>query len=72
MLVDCPRKKCLTCDTSSCFSFFNVQHGSMGFCRMAKLVFVVTLILGSQPRQGLVKMRAKKEAQEPHFMLLGV
>jgi hypothetical protein len=30
ILVDCPTKKCLTRDTFSCFSFFNVQHGSMG------------------------------------------
>jgi len=30
ILVNCPRKKRLTRDTSSCFSFFNVQHGSMG------------------------------------------
>ncbi len=70
--MDCPRKKHLTCDTLSCFSFFNVQHGSMGFCRMAKLVLVVTLALGSRPKQRLVKMQAKKEAQESHFMVLGV
>jgi len=44
----------------------------MGFCRMAKLVLVVTLALGSRPKQRLVKMQAKKEAQEPHFMVLGV
>jgi len=28
---------------------------------------VVTLTLGSWPRQGLVKLRAKSEAQESHF-----
>jgi len=39
---------------------------------MAKLVLVVTLALGLRPKQGLVKMWAQKEAQEPHFMLLGV
>jgi hypothetical protein len=29
---------------------------------------VVTLALGSQPKQGLTKVRAKNEAQESHFM----
>jgi hypothetical protein len=28
--------------------------------------------LGSRPRQGFVKVRAKSEARESHFMLLGV
>jgi len=36
------------------------------------MLFVATLALGLQPRQGLVKARAKKEARESHFMLLGV
>jgi hypothetical protein len=31
--------------------------------------FVATLTLGSQPRQGLAKVRAKSEACESHFML---
>jgi hypothetical protein len=35
-------------------------------------IFVRTLALGSQPRQRLVKVRAKSEAQESHFMLLGM
>jgi len=30
---------------------------------------VVTLALGSWPRQGFVKVRVKSEAQESHFML---
>jgi len=34
--------------------------------------YVATLALGSQPRQGLVKVRAKCESQESHFMFLGV
>ncbi len=34
--------------------------------------FVATLALGSRPRQGLAKVRAKKEARESHFMLPGV
>jgi hypothetical protein len=34
--------------------------------------FVTILTLGSQPRQGLAKVRAKKEARESHFILLGM
>jgi hypothetical protein len=33
---------------------------------------VITLTLDSRPRQGLAKVRAKSEAQESHFMLLGM
>jgi hypothetical protein len=36
---------------------------------MQKKVCVATLALGSQPRQGLVKVRAKCEARESHFMV---
>ncbi len=36
------------------------------------IVVIVTLALNSQPRQGLVRVRAKREARESHFMLLGV
>jgi len=32
-------------------------------------LIVTTLALGSQPRQGLARVRAKKEAQESHLML---
>jgi len=35
-------------------------------------IVVTTLALGSRPRQGLAKVRAKSEAQESHFMLPGV
>jgi hypothetical protein len=35
-------------------------------------VNVITLALGSQPRQGLAKVQAKSEARESHFMLMGV
>jgi len=35
-------------------------------------MYVATLALGSWPRQGLVKVRAKREAQESHFMLSGM
>jgi hypothetical protein len=33
---------------------------------------VTTFALGSQPRQGLVKVWAKSEARKTHFMLSGV
>ncbi len=33
---------------------------------------VATLALGSRPRQGLARLRAKREAWESHLMLLGV
>jgi hypothetical protein len=36
-----------------------------------KYQIVVTLALGSQSRQGFARVRAKKEAQESHFMLPG-
>jgi hypothetical protein len=35
-------------------------------------VCVTTLALGLRPRQGLARVRAKKEAQESHLMLQGV
>jgi len=33
---------------------------------------VMTLALGSRPKRGLAKVRAKNEAQESHFMLSGM
>jgi hypothetical protein len=30
---------------------------------------VITLALGSRPKQGLARMKAKREARESHFML---
>jgi len=36
------------------------------------LFIVVTLALGSRPRQGLVKVQAKKEARKSHFILPGL
>jgi len=39
---------------------------------MSQFDCVVTLTLGSQPRQGLAKVGADNEAQESHFMLPGV
>jgi hypothetical protein len=35
-------------------------------------VFVVTLPLGSRPKQRIAKVHAKNEAPESHFMVLGV
>jgi hypothetical protein len=36
------------------------------------ITYVATLALGSQPRQGVTRLRAKREAQESCRMLLGV
>ncbi len=36
------------------------------------ILVVATLTLGSPPRQGLTRMRNKKEAREAHFILSGV
>ncbi len=36
------------------------------------IMLVVTLTLGSQLRQGLIKVRAKNEVWESHFTLQGV
>jgi hypothetical protein len=36
------------------------------------MAFVVTLALGSQPRQWLAKVQAKSEAWESYFMFLGM
>jgi len=36
------------------------------------IICVVTLTLGSWPKQGLAKAQVENEAQESHFMLLGV
>jgi hypothetical protein len=33
---------------------------------------IATLALGSRPKQGLTKVWAKSEAQESHFILLGM
>jgi hypothetical protein len=33
---------------------------------------VATLALDSRPREGLARVRAKRESWESHFMLLGV
>jgi hypothetical protein len=35
-------------------------------------VIVTTIALGSRPKQRLVKVRAKSETRESHFMFLGV
>jgi hypothetical protein len=45
------------------------------FLTLSPLYFgfhVATLILGLRPRQGFVRVRAKREARESHLMLLGV
>jgi hypothetical protein len=37
-----------------------------------KVASVATLALGSRPRQGVARLRAKKETQESHHMLPGM
>jgi hypothetical protein len=36
------------------------------------MTFIVTLTLGLQPRQRLVKVQAESEVRESHFMFMGV
>jgi hypothetical protein len=36
------------------------------------MVFVATLALGSQPKQGVARLRAKRETKESLHMLMGV
>jgi hypothetical protein len=38
-------------------------------CYLHNFIFVATLALGSWPKQGLARLRAKKEAWESHHML---
>jgi len=40
--------------------------------RYQNVTLILSQPLGLQPRQGLAKVRAKREAQESHFMLPGV
>jgi hypothetical protein len=42
------------------------------YLSLKKVGHVATLTLGSRPRQGLARVRVKKEAWESHFMLLGM
>jgi hypothetical protein len=51
-----------------------LQHPFRGFALefLIAVMFVVTLTLGSRPRQGFAKVWAKRKAQESHFTLLGV
>jgi hypothetical protein len=44
----------------------------MNFDPLNPSLNVTTLALGSQPKQGLMKLWAKNEAWKSHFMLLGV
>jgi hypothetical protein len=42
-------------------------------CSSKKMVIVVlTLALGLRPKQGLARVRDKREAREKHLLLLGV
>jgi hypothetical protein len=44
------------------------QKENQGYDLMVS-IFVTTLALGSQPKQRLAKVPAKREAHESHFML---
>jgi hypothetical protein len=53
-------------------SGLEVTFGTKNIFNIANLFYtigVATLTLGSRPKQWLVKVRAKNEAQESHFML---
>jgi len=50
-----------------------VRYPRRHFSQMTTIAMnVATLVLSSQPRQGLARMRAKKEARESHLMFPGV
>jgi hypothetical protein len=53
------------------FLYVNVEL-EVGKPTSLAMLDVITLTLGLRPRQGLVRMRAKRETQESHLMLLGV
>jgi hypothetical protein len=52
-------------------NIFNYKYGCYGDV-IGEGKNVATLALGLQPKQGLAKVRAKSEARESHFMLMGV
>jgi hypothetical protein len=61
---------CIYFASSNIFSFILIcPHISHLVCLINHRLFVATLALGSWPRQGLAKVRAKYEARESHFML---
>ncbi len=56
----------------SIYDEFHQRNGSLSKTMDYEDQDVVTLTLGSQPRQRLVKVQAKYEARKSHFMLLRV
>jgi hypothetical protein len=62
------------CNYSSTFAFKVFYPPPFKFCDFSSCCsyVVTTLTLGSWPKQGLTKVRAKSEARESHFMLSGM
>ncbi len=52
--------------------FLKYLGGNNGIPTCENKIIIATLALGSRPRQGLAKVRAKCEGRESHFMLSGV
>ncbi len=48
------------------------EKGSNFFSSFSMMISIATLALGSQPKQGLAKVRAKSETWESHFMFPGM
>jgi hypothetical protein len=51
---------------------YNYEGLFITLCKNHYVIFVTTLTLGSHPRQGLARLRAKREAWESHRMLPGM
>jgi hypothetical protein len=60
------------CTYINTWSFFWKEKNAKFEKFLAKDPDVATLALGSQPKQGLVKVWVDNEARESHFMLPGV
>ncbi len=54
------------------FIIVKVKSSIPNISTYVHLKSVTTLILGSRPKQGLAKVRAKNETRESHFMLPGL
>jgi len=65
MLLDCPWLRDVKVMHNWRNIFINIEGNDI-------VHIIATLTLGSQPRRRLAKVQAKSEAQESHFMILGV
>jgi hypothetical protein len=50
----------------------NIFEINLYIYTVAWSINVATLVLGSRPKQGFAKVRAKSEARDSHFMLKGM